>query len=197
MIINGAYRMTPTGALKSAIGVGAMAVAGFAFLRWNPMPLTMAPNNIAMSLAPLLLTAAFIERAVEIFVSSLRDADSATLRNQITAAQALAVPDAKAVLEAQAKLAEYRGATQKYAFSSAFLLGLLAAFVGVRSLGLFLPAVLPATIGKGQLGAFSVFDVVLTAALLAGGAHGLHAPINAFTSFFNASASNNLQSQNS
>jgi len=47
-----------------------------------------------------------------------------------------------------------------------------------------------------QLGAFTVFDVILTAALLAGGADGLHAPINAFTSFFDGVASNNVQSKN-
>jgi hypothetical protein len=187
--------MTISSVLKFSLGAGAVAVAGFAFLRWKPMPLTMAPTNVVTFMAPLLLTAAFIERGVEIFVSPLRDAGAAALRNQLTAAQALAVPDANAVAAAQEKLAEYCGTTQQYAFSGAFLLGLVAAFVGVRSLGVFLPAMVPATIGKGQVGAFTVFDVVLTAALLAGGADGLHAPINAFTSFFSTAASSNLQSQ--
>jgi hypothetical protein len=189
--------MESNGILKSAIGTAAVAIIGFAFLRWNSMPLTMGATNVVAYMAPLLLTAAFIERAVEIFVSPLRDAGAATLRNRWAAAQALTPPDSNAVAMAQASLAAYRGTTQQYAFSAAFLMGLMAAFVGVRSLGVFLPSTLPSTIGRGQVGAFTIFDVVLTAALLAGGADGLHAPINAFTSFFSASASNSLQSQSS
>jgi hypothetical protein len=51
------------------IGVGASA----AFARWNGLHLYVKPTKIAGVMAPLVLGAAFIERAVEVAISPWRD----------------------------------------------------------------------------------------------------------------------------
>lgn len=86
----------------------------------------------------------------------------------------------------------YIGETTQYAFATAAIFRLVAAMVGVRALAPFLDA---STIKDvGQRDTFIVFDVVLSAALMAGGANGIHSVVSAFTSFFDASAQ---KSQNS
>ncbi len=65
----------------------------------------------------------------------------------------------------------------------AVLLGLGAAVVGVRVLGQFLPADAATTMDPVQLGLFRFMDVVMTAALLAGGADGIHKLIKPFLDY--------------
>jgi hypothetical protein len=177
-------------------------VGGFALLRWPIRGMYVPISDVANVLAPLILTAAFIERAVEVIVSPFRDPDANTLRRKLADLQAAQPVVPSAVSEAQAELDTYTADTQKYAFCALLLLSLCAAFVGIRALELFLiqprpapPAPQPITIPAeyGQTGAFRTFDVIISALLLAGGANGLHAPINALTSFFNNSASQNLK----
>jgi hypothetical protein len=164
---------------------------GFSFIHWQPAPLTLPVMQIATLLSPLILVSAFIERAVEVIVSPIRDAGATPLRARLNAELIMDPPDSQRVADARKALADYQGITQQYALSAAFLLGLLASIVGVRALGVFLPKPIP-SLEPGHVVAFHVFDVFLSAALLAGGANGLHAPINALTSYFNNAASNNL-----
>jgi hypothetical protein len=79
-------------------------------------------------------------------------------------------------------LNQYKGKTRQYAYAIAVALSVLAVTAGVRTLWPLLDTskVVPAD----QLNFFRWYDMVLTTLLLAGGAAGLHAPINAFTSFF-------------
>lgn len=175
--------------------LGIVAAAAAAMLRWYELPLSVPPTQLAALLSPLILVAAFIERAVEVFVSPMRDATTQALRKKLNTAELLDPADSAQVASAHALLSAYQNETKGWAMVATFLLGLIAAFAGVRCLGVFLPATLPANIPAGQMSFFRVLDVLLTAALLAGGAAGLHAPINAFTSFFNASANNNQNVQ--
>jgi hypothetical protein len=186
-------------------GVTVVLIVRFFFLRWVPMPIAVDPMKAATILAPLILTAAFIERAVETFISPLRDTGAVKLRHALMVARAATPPVLADVKAAQDALSDYIETTRQYAFLAAWVLGFCAAFVGIRALGGFLqplvsipPAVppippsCPTGIATGQWTAFLTFDVFLTASLLAGGANGLHAPINALTSFFNASSASNL-----
>jgi hypothetical protein len=179
--------MKITKVFKFSIFLALLAISGFYFVSWSPLPLTIIPTNLLTYMAPLALTAGFIERAVEICISPLRDAGAETIQNELAALKAVAAPDTVAISEKQKKIVEYREVTQQWAFSISFLLGLSAAFVGIRALAVFLPTPLPVSTTQVQLSWFSLFDTVLTAALLAGGADGLHAPINAATSFFSQS----------
>lgn len=65
----------------------------------------------------------------------------------------------------------------------AVLLGLGASAVGVRVLGQFLPDPVPADMDPVQLALFRFMDVVMTTALLAGGADGIHKLIKPFLNY--------------
>lgn len=65
----------------------------------------------------------------------------------------------------------------------AVLLGLGASVVGVRTIGQFLPDPIPAGMDAVQLGLFRFMDVVMTTALLAGGADGIHKLIKPFLDY--------------
>ena len=84
----------------------------------------------------------------------------------------------------------YRGQTQRYAFAANLILSFCASAVGVRALWPFVTDVNffnTATNGLRQQDFFRNFDVILTTALLAGGADGMHAIISSITSFFQKS----------
>lgn len=138
-------------------------------------------------MTPLLLTATLIERAVEVVITPWRDPDADDKSNKVAAAAAqveAGVDNAQATLEARTSdLNEYTGKTRQYAYAIAVALSVLAVTAGVRTLWPLLDTskVVPP---PAQLNFFRWYDMLLTTLLLAGGAAGLHAPINAFTSFF-------------
>ncbi len=148
-------------------------------------------------LAPLAFAAAVVERAVEILISPWRDAEASKLDKAVTAIKARpADPAANAqnaidLKAASDELDEYRGATQRYAFAVALTLSVLVSIAGVRALEPFVDTTkfhnASVTPAAQQLFFLSV-DVAVSAALLAGGADGIHSVVNAVTTFFNASA---------
>jgi hypothetical protein len=204
--------------LASAIAV--VIVGLFAWLaRWRGLPFSIDPSNILNVMAPLLLTAGFIERSVEVIVSPWRDAEATKLGRALTLLQMPATPPPappaggaagmppvapagpsgtpEQINAASEKFAEYKGKTQQYAFMTSLTLSLAAASVGVRALWPLLDIKAKSGFEQAdpkQRGAFLIVDVVLTAALLAGGADGIHAVINSFTTFFNTTAQKAQQS---
>lgn len=167
-------------------------VAGFVFLQfwsgWNGLTfIKVDATNLVGYLTPLLLTATLIERAVEVVITPWRDPDADDKSNKVAAAAAqveAGVDNAQATLEARTSdLNEYTGKTRQYAYAIAVALSVLAVTAGVRTLWPLLDTskVVPP---PAQLNFFRWYDMLLTTLLLAGGAAGLHAPINAFTSFF-------------
>ena len=164
------------------------------WLRWEGVGLSVKVSNIASLLAPLVFAAAIIERAVEILVSPWRDAQASKLERIVSAIEARSpdpVTSAQNAAELKAAsdaLDEYRGETQKYAFGVSLALSILAAMVGVRALDPFLDnAKFHATSHSQQI-YFLSLDVALSAALLAGGADGIHSVVNSVTSFFDAAS---------
>ncbi|MGB9457104.1 MAG: hypothetical protein WCB12_13740 [Bryobacteraceae bacterium] len=163
------------------------------FLNWDALGLTVKLTDLSGLLAPLAFAAAVIERAVEILVSPWRDAEASTLENAMAAIKARpADPAANAQNAAELKAAsnaldEYRGNTQRYAFAVSLTLSVLVSIAGVRALGPFVDANKlkdPVFTHGAQYLFFLCVDVVLSAALLAGGADGIHSVVNAVTSFF-------------
>lgn len=182
--------------VSGALGLLGLVIFGI-WLRWDNLSLTVQVTNLANLLAPLVFAAAVIERAVEIFVSPWRDAGASKLEKAVAAIKArpaeasTSAQSAKDLESASNALDEYRGDTQKYAFAVSFTLSILASMVGIRALGPFVdlsrlhdPHLTPAA----QQLSFSCLDVALSAALLAGGADGIHSIVNAVTGFFDASA---------
>jgi len=167
------------------------------WLQWDNLSLTVQVTNLANLLAPLAFAAAVIERAVEILVSPWRDAGASKLERAVAAIKARPADPAssernvKDLETASNSLDEYRGETQRYAFTVSLTLSILASMVGIRALGPFVDLVrlhdAHVTPHAQQL-SFLCLDVALSAALLAGGADGIHSVMNAVTGFFDASA---------
>ena len=175
-----------------------VTLAGFAFFnwkqQWNGLDLTVAPDQLLSRLTPLILASAFIERAVEILISPWRDTDASKLGRAVAAIKARpndpTMPiqnalNAADLQAAQEKLDDYRGETQRYAFAIGLVLSFCAAVAGVRSHWPFLahPDLFEKLDVQQQV-FFRNFDVLITTALLAGGADGFHAIISSVTSYF-------------
>jgi hypothetical protein len=138
-----------------------------------------------------MLTAAFIERGVEVVISPWRDPGA----DELAKAHDSAMSGPAATAEKKSKVAcdldQYKGKTKEYAFAALLAFGLIAAMAGVRALWPFLDDRAKAVFSifsAGQQNTFIVFDVVLSAALMAGGTNGIHSVVNAFTTFFDNTA---------
>jgi hypothetical protein len=175
----------------------ASLIAFRVFLNWDALGLSMKVADFTAFLAPLAFAAAVIERAVEILISPWRDSDASKLESIVAAVKARPPdPAANAQNAADLKTAsdaldEYKGDTQRYAFMVSLTLSLLVSIAGVRTLGPFIdPAKLkdPSFTHGAQYLFFLSVDVMLSAALLSGGADGIHSVVNAITSFFDATA---------
>jgi hypothetical protein len=170
-----------------------VALAAYAALAsWKGLSFAIDPSQLVSKMAPLLLASAFIERAVEVLVSPWRDTEASKRQATLDQLKAAAVPDSNAIKTASDSLDEYRGQTQQYAFLVSLILSSVAAMAGVRALWPLLgPTQITATgtfvsVNTQQQFAFFVLDVVLSAAMLAGGADGIHSVTNALTSYLDA-----------
>src|SRR5687768_11416278 len=141
-------------------------------------------QNIANVMAPLMLVALFIERAVEVVVSAWRDEGAKHLEHSIANAAAGSAP------YAQRNLAMYKVQTMRIAMIVSFSLAFFAALVGVRAVAPLLDLSAAGTLSAGQALWFFRFDVVLTALLIAGGAEGMHQIVSTFTDFLEKTRGN-------
>lgn len=191
--------------LKSSLTVhgGAWALfaafaGGFFYLlrwsHWDAVPFVKVDaTNLIGYLTPLILSAALIERAVEVVISPWRDPEANAKITRVTVAKAKAAKDTATqedrdqVTTSAGDLDQYKGKTRQYAYAIALALGVAAVTAGVRTLWPMLDTTAMPASPVDQLNYFRWYDMVLTSLLLAGGAAGLHAPINAFTSFFEKS----------
>jgi len=175
--------------------------AGYIYLWWTShwgfgaVTFNVNQNNILGYLTPLLVTSALIERAVEVVISPWRDPDADMKSSQVKTARKISEANAADLTASQNLVAatndfhQYTGKTRRYAYSIAVAFSVFAVVAGIRTLAPMLgpdaathPPVFPGN--GGQRYYFDLYDQVLTTLLLAGGAAGLHAPINGFTSFF-------------
>ena len=170
----------------------AIVVAGYA-ANWPTIHFAkLEPGDFASRLAALLLFALLIERTVEVFLTIWRAEES---YKRQAAVQRL-ISDGKnaidpALKRAQDELIEYRTETQRWALPISFFLGLLIASFGVRVIDQFVVPVDSQTQGApsaNQLWWFHLIDIVLTAALLAGGADPIHKLMDAFRKFMEATS---------
>jgi len=171
------------GAAYSLALIGILIFGGR--LQWGGLSMTVEVTNLAGLLAPVVFTAAVVERAVEILISPWRDAGANALQN--SAAAATAAGNTALAQGESAKLDHYKAATQKYAFCLSLVLSLLVSISGVRALGPFVKEATMGTVRADQKTFFLTLDVALTTLLLAGGADAMHSIVNAVTTFFDAS----------
>lgn len=136
-------------------------------------------QNIANVLAPLVLIALFLERAVEVVISSWRDHEADRLEHVLKNAT-----DPTSVAHAQLRLNRYKLDTQRLSFLVSLTLALVAALVGVRAIAPLLDST--AALGAAQALWLMRFDVLITGLLLAGGAEGIHQIVTTFTTFLDS-----------
>jgi hypothetical protein len=134
----------------------------------------------------LFAVALFVERAVEVIVMVFRDQDADLLDNAeaeakdaFTAATDPATKQAAqtALSAAHEAVIIYRAHTKEFALQVGFFLGALVALAGVRALH----GLIPDNIVTGRW--FTLVDIIVTSAMLAGGSEGIHRLVNVFTSF--------------
>ena len=175
------------------------------FANWWGLNITVNPQTVANILAPLMLAAAFIERAVEVVITPWRDPGFNRLQTRQNAVTADNTATQAQKDEAAEAVNSYVADTTRYALALAAMLGLVAAMVGVRALWPFLDSQSMAVFKAATVAhrnTFILYDVVLSAALMAGGANGIHSVVTTFTTFFDSNtqklqSSANQAAQNS
>jgi hypothetical protein len=123
--------------LLLTIGIAAAGVVLFGiYAMWWGLDITVQASTVSNVLAPLLLVAGFIERAVEVVITPWRDPEADKRQAAIDNAKT----DKNLALQKTAtdSLNEYVGETTRYAFIVALMFGLVAAMVGMRALWPFL-----------------------------------------------------------
>ena len=181
--------MAEIGAIVAAlIALGGLKTQAVAFSN-------IGPGDVINRLTPLILTAGFIERAIEVLISPLRDPEAyrhttamKTAQEALTHDPVLTPSKLQHVADTTNVLTTYKGLTKRYAFVPGLGMGLIASLAGVSALSPFLAKDALNNLPTAQHALFTGFDVVLTAALLAGGADGLHGLVSAFTRFLGANA---------
>lgn len=143
-------------------------------------------------IAPLFLVALFIERTLEVFLTSWRGAAAAQKELAVKQAEALVeanVREGQDVLaQRESDLTDYKTTTQRYAFGGGLVLGILVSAVGIRALQLFVDPAVFATLSSAQRSVFTAADVLLTGAVIGGGAEGMHKLVSVFTNFMDSTA---------
>jgi hypothetical protein len=132
-------------------------------------------------LAPLVVLALFIERAVEVVLAGWRAGETIRLSRDLE--QAFDKGNAQQQWDARNRLDAYTSSSKRWAFLVAFVMSLLVALMGVRAIEMLVQQDAVASIPTSQQSLFVWVDVWVTALLLTGGAEGIHKVVNAFTTF--------------
>ena len=178
------WSAAPVRSIKS-ITITVAAICMVLTLWTRPMSFKELPMEALLTLfAKLITIALFIERTVEVLLTPWRGLESHRMTARVKQAKAKAEKgevDSVAVSNAEEELTEFKDHTRRIAFLMALALGMTISAVGFRGLEFFVD---PNSIRgpSEQLTAFRVLDVLVTGALLAGKAEGLHRMVSVFTS---------------
>jgi hypothetical protein len=171
-------------ALVVAAALAAWQASGFSALAFK----AFNAGEIVGNLTALFLISVFLERALEVFLTSWRDAGRRTLEHEIahTQAAAEAAPSAdaeRALRDARHALDLYKAQTARASFVCGLVAGVVIALAGARALSPLLVA--PPT-GSEQLLVVTIVDVVITAGLIGGGSDGIHKLVSVITDYLDA-----------
>ena len=163
----------------------AVAVAFF-----NPGSLAFRAFDVTefvQSMMPLVMFALFIERVLEVFLTSWRAHRTAELKEQAayvrpkSSKQESRLPD-------EETYRQYRSQTQRIAFFAGTTLGVVVAALGIRVLELSVDPTVFASLPHVQQRLFRTTDVLMTGAVLGGGSDALHQLVMVFTNFMGTAA---------
>jgi len=191
------------------VAVLVMLPAVFLAAKYEPHELPLNPQIAAQFVSfftQLAAIALFVERALEVLVTPWREKDAKAKTVAASAAddalkahvdQVIAagvspkdVADATSVLQQKAQdsaqdLTEYRTDTQRIAFAASMAIGVAVSLAGFRALDFFVQGGVTKALETHprQLMFFQALDVLLTGAVISGGADGLHQIVTIFTNF--------------
>lgn len=162
---------------------------------------SFSAEEFVQLITPLFLIALFIERVLEVFISSWRapgteklERDVKEVKDALSAAKQTPPVATNFTLVDQTSrehnLGDYKATTRRWTWIAGTLLGVIVAALGVRALGLFVDASEFADLREGQRVWFTRLDILLTGGVLAGGSDSLHQLVNTFTNFMKKSAEN-------
>lgn len=158
---------------------------------------TFTAADVSRILTPLVLIALFIERALEVFITSSRQLGADQLAQPLARETAKETKDLSLIEKLEADCMAYTAETRKIAFIASLFLGFITAAVGVRCIEPFVQVTAferghsdALHLGNGQLSWFNAVDILLTAALLAGGAEAIHKIMNVFNEYADSAANN-------
>ena len=151
-------------------------------------------NTALKIVGSLFLVTAFVERAVQVILGIWVEPGKVELKSRIKAAkvkQAIGADGtgqaAQDEITSTEALSKYRGATGRLAFTIALLMGIVVSWIGVRSLRTLIdPTSFDEVESDFQRHAFTVVDVLVTGALIAGGSNGMHELMQTIIEFFNS-----------
>lgn len=153
-------------------------------------PFTAA--EVVQLIMPLLLLALFIERALEVFLTVWRAGGAAAIELDVRRLRKLFEKDLTShsvdLLSSESALSAYKSETQKIAFICGITFGIIVSAFGVRSIELFVDPDIFHSLPAVQRSLFNIVDVILTGAVLGGGADGLHKLVAVFTNYMDVTS---------
>ena len=145
------------------------------------------PADFVQLVTPLFMVALFIERVLEVFMTSWRAGLAASLEGKAKAAAKQRAADAPPSTAEEERDA-YRARTQRIAFFAGTAIGVVVAALGIRVLELFVDPAIFEALPDIQRRLFVTADVLFTGAVLGGGSDALHQLVKVFTNFMESAA---------
>jgi hypothetical protein len=152
-------------------------------------------NDVVRLFTQLIVVSLVIERSLEVLLTPWREGEAEKLRQRVdvvkTLVQAGAEVAAPAAVQAIDEHEDYQDQTRRFAFLASLTIGLVVSMVGVRTLQFLAEPQRFEKLTGVQPSVFKIVDVVLTGAMLAGGADGLHKVVSVFTSYLDKTKEKN------
>ncbi len=178
-----------TSSIRETSGVmiaSALAVALIIIVA-HPDVVSFSSNDVGdyiTAITPLFFLALFVERALEVFVAVWRSPASDRLELELNYLKAQANPEAAKALQAkEGDLLSYKSRTRNIAYAVSVSAGLVISALGIRAIQMLLDADSFAELPDLQRVLVQIADVIITGALIAGSADGIHRILSAMTSF--------------
>lgn len=144
-------------------------------------------EKLGAVLATLLLAALFIERGLDVFLTTLRAEKSEKLGKEIVELQSLITAGDNSkkgeLLKKEDEQLEFKSKTRIRALWSGVLAGVILSIIGFRSLKSLVDPVEFESLQNFQKITFDVIDIFLTGCVLAGGSDSIHKIMDSFRLF--------------
>ena len=138
-------------------------------------------------ITPLILVSLFIERTLEVLLSAWRGTEKARLKLEvIRAGQGADDGERSSLRSNEEKFLAHKIETRKIASAGGVALGIVVSALGIHALEMFVDADSYYQLSGFQLIAFRGVDIVVTGALIGGGAEALHRIIASLIAFMDS-----------